>query len=290
MRCYVPTRIKTPLACGFLASLVITPGTVQAIDILFDYTFDTNGFFNQDRKNILDSAASFFETRINDSLNAVGSGFFGFLANKGTFTNPQTGNSRTDTISVPSDTLRVYVGGRDLASPAEGKPSIAFGQLFPFFPFNNENNRGESGVDTSGTNDSDFAPWGGAISFDTSTSWYVDTDTSTDESFTGYDMFTVAQQQIGRILGFGEADSWNNQVNGGQFTGTHASTENGGAVSVTTDGYWAANTQSTVAGTNTTQTALMASGIATGERRRVTDLDLAGLQDIGWEIQADSSQ
>ncbi len=284
------TILKVPITCGLLVSLAIGSGPVQAIDILFDYTFDTNGFFTQDKKNVLDSAASFFETRINDTLNAVGSGFFGFLGNRGTFTNPQTGASTTESIDVPSDTLRVYVGGRNLANPAEGESSIAFGRLFLFFPFNSENNRGETGVDTNGTNDTDFAPWGGAISFDTSTDWYVDTDTSTDEAFTGFDMFTVAQQQLGRVLGFGEADSWNNQVSGGQFTGTNATTENGGAVSVTTDGYWTAGTQSTVVDTNTTQTALMASNISAGERRRVTNLDLASLQDIGWEVQADSAQ
>ena len=96
------------------------------------------------------------------------------------------------------------------------------------------------------------------------------------------DFFSVALHEIGHLLGIGTADSWNNLEIGGNFTGANSVTENGGVVPLDLGGgHWASGTLSEVGGV--AQEAAMDQSILVGSRKVFTDLDVAGLRDVGWE-------
>ena len=65
----LPSRTLSALAAGFLAAF--TPA--RALDIQFDYTYDTGSFFvgHADRQSLLDAAAAVFELRLADTLSAI---------------------------------------------------------------------------------------------------------------------------------------------------------------------------------------------------------------------------
>ena len=88
------------------------------------------------------------------------------------------------------------------------------------------------------------------------------------------------------ILGFGLADSWSYKIVGSTFTGTNAVANYGSAVPVSGDlGHWDLTTdESIVFDGSTLQTAVMVPQIPYNTRRYVTNLDMAGLEDIGWEV------
>ena len=95
--------------------------------------------------------------------------------------------------------------------------------------------------------------------------------------------------EIGHILGLGSADSWENLVSGvtsPTFLGTAAVAEYGSPVPIDAESraHWASGTTSMVFGTDDSQIALMVPSISWSTRRLVTDLDVAGLDDIGWDI------
>ena len=92
------------------------------VNIDFDYTYDTSSFFsgaNVGRRAYLELAASVFESRMLDTFSAIAPS--GGNSWTWTLNNPATGS--TVTLSNPSieeDTIRVYIGARDLPGGALG--------------------------------------------------------------------------------------------------------------------------------------------------------------------------
>lgn len=266
---------RTTLRAVLLAAIATTTFPASAINIDFNYDFDSGGFFTASRRATLDSAASFFESRLTDSLSAISSG--GGNSFSLNFTRPDNDQAVTlNDQSVAADTLVVYVGGRDLTGSAlgEGGPggwnasgSSAFLDL--------ASARGQG--TTQGAAASDFGPWGGVIAFDTATNWYFDADTGTDEAFAGFDFFSVALHELAHVLGFGTADSWSNKVTGSVFDSAAT-----GTINLADPAHWAAGTTGLVNGAP--QTAAMTPSIGAGQRKRMTDLDLAALSAVGWEV------
>jgi len=135
--------------------------------------------------------------------------------------------------------------------------------------------------------------WRGTVTFSTGWSWYA----GPSEIFNDYDFFTVALHELGHVLGIGTLTPWTSQVSGGRFYGKNATAAYGGAVPLASyvDPYgrtqyvhWGNGVKSTLPGTGTLQTAsfspITTATFRPGERRYLTDLDLAGLADIGWNI------
>ncbi|RME33207.1 MAG: peptidase M10A and M12B matrixin and adamalysin [Gammaproteobacteria bacterium] len=249
------------------AILLLTSLEAPALIIRFDYGHDSAGFFTSERRNTLEQAGDWIGSHLADTLDAA------------TYTtiqyedpeNPSGPALSSSPFTIPAGELRVFVGsalhsGSVLATGGPGTGLALPPEVF----------RGQPGV-ASGT---DFAPWGGVISFDRDSSWYFDQDTTTDEPFSGFDFYSVALHELGHVIGFGTAPSWNKKVSGGSFIGAAATALYGGPVPLAGGSHWQDGLAS-----NGLETA-MDPTIAAGVRKRFTPLDLAGLQDIGWEVTA----
>jgi hypothetical protein len=253
--------------------------------ITIDYSFDANNFFDsQVKKDLMQLAADSIASRLTDSLLAIEPGPSGLGFDNtwtASFTHPATGDEGTVIdLMVPSDTLILFVGGRNLAGS-----TIGFG--------------GPGGYDSSGTNEfleaiaargqdgsllspaTDFGPWGGSITFDSDTNWFF------GESIEGIgaaqsDFLSVAQHEVGHVLGMGTSAAWGTYVVGSNFTGPASMNANdGNAVVLNSDlSHWSQGTQSDG------REATMTPAILNGTRGLFTNLDFAGLDDIGWDIAA----
>lgn len=251
-------KVSTLIAAGVVG---LASQSANAITFDFRYDYDSNNFFSsQARKNVLESAGSYFENILTDNLTAItSSGGNHFNAQ---FDRPDTDVLTTENdFSVAADTLVVYVGGRNISGSTLGQggpggfSASGVSQAF----FDNFETRGQ------GSNNSDFGPWGGTISFDTNSVWYFDADVNTSADIPGNanDFYSVALHELGHVLGFGTSNTWN-----ALHAGSH----------------WASGTTSLVNGVQ--QEAAMDPSITTGTRKHFTDLDVDGLEDIGWEVSA----
>lgn len=273
--------IRVAVALG-TALLIGAAPAARALDIQFDYSYDTGGFFtaNPAAKNLLDTAAAVFETRLADTLSAiVPSGGNTWSA---TFFRPDTGaNTSVAGLSIATGVVKVYVGARDLAGSTlgEGGPggwNAAGNQAW----FNTIEARGQSGALL--TVPTDFATWGGSLAFDSVVPWYFGTGSLSGKN----DFLSVATHELGHLLGVGTAPSWDALVSGTKFTGSNATAANGG-LQVTLHGdlaHWANGTMSTVFGTSAVQEAAMDPSITVGTQKFFTTLDFAGMRDIGWQV------
>lgn len=265
-----------------ILTLATWTSSYAQLAISFNYSLDTSGFFTAERRNVLDSAASVFTSRITDTLSAITPG--GFNSWDAEFTHPSTGNNASlHNLSIPANTLTIYVGARALGS------DLAYGE-FGGYSWTGTGSWGTT-VSTrgqTGAPNTEFGPWGGAISFNSGTSWYFDSDplTTADIPSNQYDFWSLAVHELGHVLGFGAATSFLNLTSGASFTGSHATSVYGSNVPLESDQkHWKNNTvYSTIPGTSTFQETAMDPLIALGARKYMTTLDFAALQDVGWTV------
>ena len=248
------------------------------INVVIDYSLDTNNFFNtQEKKDLLQTAADAIGSRLTDTLSAItpsGSNTWTAI-----FEHPATGTEATvNNRSIAANTVVVYAGGRDL--PANQAGVGGFGGYDAsgsnsFFDI--LDGRGQAGV-LLGT-PTDFGPWGGAITFDTvGTTWHFGTTTSGLDN-SKVDFLTVAQHELAHLFGFGTAPSWQNQISGSNFTGPVSKAANGNVnVPLGDSGHWALSV------TSGGELATMRPTLTQGERHLMTAIDFAGLDDLGWTV------
>jgi len=274
----------TPIRVALAGLVLVASQPALALNIVFDYSHDTSGFFtgHADRIALLDAAAQVFDTRLQDQLTAiVSSGGNHFNAQ---FIDPTAGASVTvNDFSVVANQLTVFVGARNLGAGTlgEGGPGgytiSATSQGF----VDNAVSRGQAGALAS--TPTDFGPWGGALTFNnTGITWYFDSNVGTTESFSGYDFYSVAVHELGHMLGFGSAPSFSNKVVGSNFTGINSQSLYGGPVPMADSAHWAGSVTSTVNGL--TQQVAMSTSLTNGQRKQFTALDFAALQDLGWQV------
>ncbi|WP_428386686.1 hypothetical protein [Mucisphaera sp.] len=305
------TKLTAALACAFIAA-----PSASAINIVLDYTYDTSDFFgagnpdgptagNQARA-ALEAAADYLSTVFTDTFDPIQTPdpFFSGTFNgqvtwnwEARFTHPATGASFSlDNLTITQDEYRIFAGARSIggttlgvggsggfglsSNPSGGFTSAEITQLNQITDdfFTSVQTRGE----TTG-----FGRWGGSISFDSdsSTTWSYD-HTSPTQSGTS-DFYSVALHELAHALGFGNND-WENLVIGGAFTGSASAAIFGGNVPTSPDqSHWIADTQDTLYGSIFAQEASMDPNITQGTRKLITGLDVAGLQDIGWEPSTD---
>ncbi|MEP3481576.1 MAG: GEVED domain-containing protein [Fuerstiella sp.] len=288
----------TPGAIGADCSLVKMQHTsvesleerlLLTIDIQFDYSFDTSGFFNNpDARAVLEQTALDFESRIEDDLLAITPG--GVNSWIAQISNPATGlGVSINNLTIPANTILIYVGARDLPSGLGVAGPGGFSSSGTA-TFNQElQTRGEAGVDTVGNNSTDFAPWGGSVAFDSLVNWHF----GLDEPSTGQnDFYSVALHEVAHVLGFGTSDSFAGLINSSNFfVGPAASADFGGPVPVDghdgptpDDAHFESGITSLIPGTTIRQESALDPAIATGTRKVLTNLDWAALDDLGWDV------
>jgi hypothetical protein len=256
----------------------VTPSVTIAID----YSFDSSHFFDtQAKKDLMQLAADTVAVDLNDSLAAVTpAGQDTWTAD---FPNPSTGATQSiPNLVVPANTIIIYVGGGRLSGSSEAGLGSTGG-----YDASGDQNwlntvQGRGKAAALGQSPTAYAPWGGSIAFDDSgaTNWYF------GQALSGLgpsqtDFLSVAEHELGHVLGVGTTPAWSARVSNGFFRGPNAEAAYGGQpvpVNPTGD-HWANGVRSDGG------PALMDPVLVNGTRVTYTSLDLAALKDIGWQVQ-----
>lgn len=257
--------------------------TAPALTIQLDYSFDTSGFFNDPaRRRVLEAAVNEVAARIDSSLGAI-------LPSPGnswtaSFIHPSTGQMQTITnLVVPADTLIVFVGARDLPGVEAGTGGFGGWSATGSSTWLSE-------ISTRGTGQA--MPWGGSLAFDNrGTDWSFSLTSVTSQ---GVDFYSVAQHELGHLLGLGTSSRWFDQVAGNAFHGPWAKGVYGGPVPLQSGGlHWAdgvngfgCHCPSCVGVSAVSAQASLTPTLPTGRRVGFSELDFAALRDIGWQVRS----
>jgi hypothetical protein len=296
--------MKPALLSSLLVFACLATDTAPALTIDLRYDYDSTHFFDQPgAKAALRAVADYYEELLTDSLQGIDpTGTSNtWSAN---FLNPATGAQvSVANLVVPADTVIVYAGSRSIAPAAgQGGPG-GYGASGTQAWLNLVGSRGQAGALASPK--TDFAPWGGAITFDPGYTWSFSTSGPEDGTTP---FVSVALHEFGHLFGIGTSGSWNAKISGSNFIGGAAVAAYGGPVPLQSggshwrddeacelpDGYDPSNSLNVLSKAygsfgalhGYAQIALMdPSSCSAGPFMKVmTDLDLAGLRDIGWQL------
>jgi hypothetical protein len=283
-----PPRVRIVL--GMAVVLLVAARTEAAISLQFDYRYDTSGFFaaGTEARSCLLAVADLYNALLDDDLTAIDS-----VADPNQFNlffpRPDTGVSQTiNDFDVPINTLVIFVGARELGDTVlgQGGPGGWSAQYYEPSWLTNVITRGETASEAGveGPTATDFAPWGGVLAVDINAPWHY--DHTRDPGSSKDDLYSVLVHETGHILGFGNAYSWDNKINGSNaFTGAASVAEYGGNVPLATGGgHWASGLTGSLYADGPTRESSMTPAVTVGARMRLTALDAAGLDDLGWTL------
>ncbi len=284
---------------------------VQAFEISIDYAHDATDFFGAGNPDgavagsqarlALEAAADYFSATLDDNFSSIEPPApFSSSVSDGVatwqwslhFNDPTTGAQTTlvDQTFAAGE-YRIYAGARDLSSPTVGLGGpggfqVSSGSNGGGFTSDEINQITTSFFDTvqQRGQTSGFARWGGTMTFDNVDSvWHYDHKSLPSSGQN--DFFSIALHELGHSLGLGTSEDWEALVTGELFNGPVSMAEFGGPVPLDCTGgcgHWADDTTSFVGGLP--QATAMSPSILNGTRKVFTDLDVAGLKDIGWDI------
>jgi Ca2+-binding RTX toxin-like protein len=255
----------------------LTHPELQSFNIEFDYRFDRTGFFNNPlHRNALETAASIWESLIQDEFDNIPAGI------EFTVENPMdSGRLETIVLNSEIDDLLILVG----TTPEHGE----YGNALALARFDgidaagdvfqariSDNFRGTGPV-------TNFEPWVGTLSFNPNPSfdWFFDPTPATDDDIPDrqIDFITVALHEIGHILGIGTAPIFQAIGAGAAFTGPNTVNVNGGVPLPLEPDLIHVGEGASIDG----QPVLL-DPIADFDRILPSRIDLALLADIGYEI------
>jgi len=129
---------------------------------------------------------------------------------------------------------------------------------------------------------SDFEPWISKISFNETLDWFFDTTPETDDDIPEdeMDIIAVTLHELGHLLGIGTAQAFEAYVVDNHFEGPKAMEIYGGPVPLTSDGIHISGDTILI----DVEEYLMDPGTKIGMRKTPSILELAILEDIGYQI------
>lgn len=234
------------LVFSLAAFLPFSISVVHGIDIVIDYTYDTNNFFDtQQKKDALQAVVDRYSRILTGSLSAV--------APSGTamtdpgwrigFIHPGTGISYqvstaagtgSDALIVAgagpadeygfaglqADVWILYAGGRSLGSAGVGGTGTGSNFTDTFDDPDGPMKRGVPDDNAADDSTDDLPRWGGSIAFDTGTNWHFDL---TQVAPVGkVDFYSIALHEVGHALGLATNFNQLPDNGSGQYTGVFA--------------------------------------------------------------------
>lgn len=256
----------------------------------FDYSFDKTGFYTPQRQQVVYMAGAALSARLRPHLQAIvpdsGHHWTGYIAD------PSTGNPTTiNDLTIPADKITVYMGIRDMPDTALASETPALASAgadnTDLAWLKTTTTRGASSTVTTPLGHTDpYGPWGGTIALSSVVSWSDGvSESQSSRTPPGFlsgtsphlDIIGTVEHELGHLLGFGTSPAWFALSQSGSFTGKMAETVYGSAVPVDAgDAHWV--------------TAIKYLGVdacmdyESIRGRRFTELDYAGLADIGWNV------
>lgn len=276
-----------------LVVIALSPQVAQAIDIRFDYRYDTDGMFAApERRAALDFAAETFEA-FTDQLSPISLSAGNWNAQ---FNHPSE-SSVVNMVGegIAANEILIFVGSYDLQGSALARGTVgAFYSVSTPDLLDTLQTRGQPNA--SGSSPTDFGRWGGAITFDTLKTgettprdWHFDLATPPPAGV--MDLVSVALHEIAHVMGFSVSTnpakpfSLETHLDHENllFTGPNVQAASGGPAPMDPSGHhWEGSIKSEFDGN--LQAPIMTPNIYTGVRRGFTTLDYAAMADIGWEV------
>jgi len=294
--------------CGLIYTSI---SSYAAIDIIFDYSYDTGNYFGDEQRYIMEQVAYAYESRMGGTnftgTRAVEDVGVSGITPKLLFYNPSTNTSISPLIGSTTadgnvigkpDELIIFLGARSHGFSSSNVLASA----------------GETGISYSYTSVSDkdawlaaknakdtsslYQPIAGSSQVNTNHSFYFDTDLTTHADATSsglIDFYSVMVHEIGHVMGFNLNNAWNFNKSGNYWTGANAKSEYGGQnIPLYSTPHWDLPTDGTPGNTGNLNPGLVScachpSMLPSGgpdERTSFSDLDFALLKDIGYSISA----
>ncbi|HET6572449.1 MAG TPA: FG-GAP-like repeat-containing protein [Fimbriiglobus sp.] len=264
----MPTTTRPGRAWAALRPETLEDRLAPALTFRFDYSLDTSGFFaDPAARGALERAATDLGSRVVSTPAAIAPGAGD--AWQATFHHPTTGaDVRLTNPAIPEGAVVVYAGGAALGpgEAGEGGPGGYTVSGSPAFVHSITDRPGTGG-----------GVWGGSLSFDADTNWYLGADPAGRASGQ-IDLYSVAVHELGHLLGFGTAPEFAALARNGMFMGSTATAVYGSAPPLAPDdAHWAQGTRSD--GSPVSLQPVLEWG-----RVPFSELDYAALQDIGWQV------
>ena len=267
-----------------------------AIDIIFDYSYDTSNWFGDEQKYIMDQAAYAFESRLGSETfgslipSDYGSSIDGVL----TASNPVGGGYLNLSFGT-FDTNGTTFGSADTITIFPGAGAASGGTLAWASGITNPSSPGDAWydyIDNSRDTSTNYDSVGGTISVNHSYNWYFDTNlTDFDNTTNKFDFYSTMVHEIGHLMGFrDQSDAWDTLYDDSTntWTGTEGKTANSGnpipmdAASKSHFDKSLLNSAHVVCKCHP----VMDVSSGTNERASFSELDFAVLKDIGYSISA----
>ena len=238
----------------------------MSFEIKFDYSFDESGFFTPERKEILEAAGKIWSSYIQDDFESIPA--------EETLKFPINNVEREVIIQEPIDDVLIFVSSVELDSDALTLGEGGFHANFVLGSDREQRIKGD-----------DFEPWLGTIEFNANAAddFYFDSTPNTinDIPPNKQDFLSLSLHEIGHILGIGVSPAFENQITDGSFTGSRSmAINNNQPVPLDPDLDHIEDGFSVEEDTD----ALLDKSFIFGDRNLPTDLDLAILSDIGYDI------
>lgn len=279
---------------GIVAGGIMNTGRA-ALVFQFDYSLDTLNFFDtQAKKDVFEAAGQAIIGNFGDTLSSITPG--GINTWTANITRPDDGSPFSiSNPTIPANTLVVYAGGRNLGGNVLGEAGpggFSGSGTSAFLASVAYRGQDANGATQSAATSTDFGPWGGQAAFttDPSVSWNY---TLSQPTAGQADFYSVALHELTHLLGFVNPQPsqahWVTPQN--TFNGPVATAQNGGmavplygAESGGNNSHIGTTVSSQVASSTISQTPSMTATLLLGDRKEMTKLDFAVLDDVGWDV------